>query len=79
MCSNLQCHAGVESPGTPYSPSAPPSAALLSFAGLVDPFAKLEHSNFGLFGLRPPSAAMDLTTAYRYNQNMMEYYTCKSV
>ena len=21
---------------------------------------------------------MDLTTAYRYNQNMMEYYTCKS-
>lgn len=22
-------------------------------------------------------AAMDLTTAYRYNQNMMEYYTCK--
>lgn len=20
---------------------------------------------------------MDLTTAYRYNQNMMEYYTCK--
>nr|XP_053627044.1 paired box protein Pax-5-like isoform X10 [Cherax quadricarinatus] len=36
----------------------------------------MEHSNFGLFGLRPPSAAMDLTTAYRYNQNMMEYYTC---
>lgn len=22
---------------------------------------------------------MDLTTAYRYNQNMMEYYTCKKV
>lgn len=21
---------------------------------------------------------MDLSTAYRYNQNMMEYYTCKS-
>ena len=21
---------------------------------------------------------MDLTTAYRYNQNIMEYYTCKS-
>lgn len=20
---------------------------------------------------------MDLSTAYRYNQNMMEYYTCK--
>lgn len=40
--------------------------------------AKLDHSNFGLFGLRPASAAMDLTTAYRYNQNMMEYYTCKS-
>lgn len=40
--------------------------------------AKLDHTNFGLFGLRHPSAAaMDLTTAYRYNQNMMEYYTCK--
>jgi hypothetical protein len=29
----------------------------------------------------PGSAAMDLSTtlssAYRYNQNMMEYYTCK--
>lgn len=25
-----------------------------------------------------PAATMDLTTAYRYNQNMMEYYTCKS-
>lgn len=36
---------------------------------------KLEHSGFGLFALRP---AMDLSTAaYRYNQNMMEYYTCK--
>lgn len=22
-------------------------------------------------------AEMDLSTAYRYNQNMMEYYTCK--
>lgn len=21
---------------------------------------------------------MDLSTAYRYNQNMMEYYTCKN-
>jgi len=30
----------------------------------------------------PGSAAMDLSTtlssAYRYNQNMMEYYTCKT-
>ena len=25
-----------------------------------------------------PATTMDLTTAYRYNQNMMEYYTCKS-
>jgi len=31
-------------------------------------------ANFGLLALRP---AMDLTTAYRYNQNMMEYYTCE--
>lgn len=23
------------------------------------------------------NAKMDLSTAYRYNQNMMEYYTCK--
>lgn len=38
--------------------------------------ATLEPSNFSLFSFRPP--AMDLTTAYRYNQNMMEYYTCKS-
>jgi hypothetical protein len=31
----------------------------------------------GAFALRHPSALpMDLTTAYRYNQNMMEYYTC---
>lgn len=22
---------------------------------------------------------MDLSTAYRYNQNMMEYYTCKLI
>jgi len=22
---------------------------------------------------------MDLSTAYRYNQNMMEYYTCKYI
>ncbi|XP_017783420.1 PREDICTED: paired box protein Pax-5 isoform X5 [Nicrophorus vespilloides] len=29
-----------------------------------------------LLSLRPSGAAMDLTTAYRYNQNMMEYYTC---
>jgi len=36
----------------------------------------LDPSNFSLFSFRPP--AMDLTTAYRYNQNMMEYYTCKS-
>ncbi|XP_033611053.1 paired box protein Pax-2-B isoform X3 [Cryptotermes secundus] len=34
----------------------------------------LDPSNFSLFSFRPP--AMDLTTAYRYNQNMMEYYTC---
>jgi hypothetical protein len=38
--------------------------------------ATLDPSNFSLFSFRPP--AMDLTTAYRYNQNMMEYYTCKS-
>ncbi|KAK4307860.1 hypothetical protein Pmani_020415 [Petrolisthes manimaculis] len=38
--------------------------------------ATLDHSNLGLFGLRPPAAAMDLTAAYRYNHNMMEYYTC---
>lgn len=38
--------------------------------------AILDPSNFSLFSFRPP--AMDLTTAYRYNQNMMEYYTCKS-
>ena len=25
----------------------------------------------------PRFSAMDLTAAYRYNQNMMEYYTCK--
>jgi hypothetical protein len=36
----------------------------------------LDPTNFSLFSFRPP--AMDLTTAYRYNQNMMEYYTCKS-
>lgn len=37
---------------------------------------KLDPSNIGLFSaLRP---AMDLSTAaYRYNQNMMEYYTCE--
>lgn len=23
-------------------------------------------------------ANMDLTTSYRYNQNMMEYYTCNA-
>lgn len=28
-------------------------------------------------GAAAAAAAMDLTTAYRYNQNMMEYYTCK--
>ena len=32
--------------------------------------------DLNLFPFRP--ATMDLTTAYRYNQNMMEYYTCKS-
>lgn len=36
-----------------------------------------------LFGLRAGGAAgvagVDLTTAYRYNQNMMEYYTCKPI
>ncbi|MPC08872.1 hypothetical protein E2C01_001467 [Portunus trituberculatus] len=72
---------GVESPESPWSPpAAPPSAAFVPLPALGDRLcaAKLDHSNFGLFGLRPASAAMDLTTAYRYNQNMMEYYTCKS-
>lgn len=32
-----------------------------------------------LLSLRPSGSAMDLTTAYRYNQNMMEYYTCKVI
>lgn len=31
-----------------------------------------------LFGLRA-GGGVDLSAAYRYNQNMMEYYTCKSV
>ena len=31
--------------------------------------------NLGMFS--PRFSAMDLTAAYRYNQNMMEYYTCK--
>lgn len=43
---------------------------------LASESATLDPSNFSLFSFRPP--AMDLTTAYRYNQNMMEYYTCKS-
>jgi len=37
--------------------------------------ATLEPPNLSLFAFRPP--AMDLSTAYRYNQNMMEYYTCE--
>ncbi|XP_065568571.1 paired box protein Pax-5-like isoform X7 [Artemia franciscana] len=38
----------------------------------------MDPTNFGIFtALRHPG--MDLTAAaYRYNQNMMEYYTCKS-
>ncbi|KAK8393278.1 hypothetical protein O3P69_013355 [Scylla paramamosain] len=61
------------------SASAPAPTAFVPLPALGDRLcaAKLDHSNFGLFGLRPASAAMDLTTAYRYNQNMMEYYTCK--
>ena len=38
-------------------------------------------AQFGhLFSWRHPATTMDLThaAAYRYNQNMMEYYTCKS-
>lgn len=31
-----------------------------------------------LFGLRA-GGGVDLSAAYRYNQNMMEYYTCKSI
>ena len=35
-------------------------------------------AGFGhLFSWRHP-ASIDFNTAYRYNQNMMEYYTCKS-
>ncbi|KAJ9576245.1 hypothetical protein L9F63_006907 [Diploptera punctata] len=49
---------------------------LVLFLLLVQDLATLDPSNFSLFSFRPP--AMDLTTAYRYNQNMMEYYTCKS-
>lgn len=41
---------------------------------------KLDSSTFAasLLSLRTRTA-MDLTTAYRYNQNMMEYYTCKDI
>ncbi|KAK3870774.1 hypothetical protein Pcinc_024032 [Petrolisthes cinctipes] len=68
--------AGVESPGSSCSPpAAPPSGTLVPLPALAAA-ATLDHSNLGLFGLRPPAAAMDLTAAYRYNHNMMEYYTC---
>lgn len=70
----------------------PPRATLVLCAGMVvlgrrsssDPAAvalgeldKLDHSGgIGLFSALGP--AMDLSTAaYRYNQNMMEYYTCE--
>ena len=37
-------------------------------------FAGWRHPAMGVAGM-----GMDLTqAAYRYNQNMMEYYTCKS-
>lgn len=40
--------------------------------------AKLDTTSIAsLLSLRTAGTAMDLTTAYRYNQNMMEYYTCK--
>ena len=39
--------------------------------------SKLESPSLGLFAASLRPTAMDLTTAYRYNQNMMEYYTCK--
>lgn len=52
-----------------------------SCAGGCDhPGARLEppgKSTFAaLLGIRA-AGGVDLTTAYRYNQNMMEYYTCK--
>ena len=46
----------------------------------MDPSAQ-----FSLFGWRHPAMSMgamgvDLTqAAYRYNHNMMEYYTCKTI
>ena len=69
------------------SSSAPRSLATLererevvSGDTLMDPgaqfslFAGWRHPAMGVAGM-----GMDLTqAAYRYNQNMMEYYTCKS-